>query len=80
MSVDSLFDAALGLSEDQRAELIDRLLDSLPSQIPSELHPAWRSVVQRRSAELADGTVAAIPWDDVRRSAWEEIDGAKPRD
>jgi putative addiction module component (TIGR02574 family) len=79
MSVNAIYTAALALSDDERAELVDRLLGSLPPEIPSLLHPAWRAVVQRRSAELDSGAVTPIPWDEVRRTAWEEIDGAAPR-
>ena len=58
------------------AELVDRLLGSLPAEIPSALHPAWRNVVQRRSAELDSGTVTPVPWDEVRKSAWEVAGGS----
>jgi putative addiction module component (TIGR02574 family) len=71
MTIDALFTEALSLSDDQRAELVDRLLGSLPAEIPSALHPTWRNVVQRRSGELDFGTVTPVPWDEVRRSAWE---------
>lgn len=79
MTIDALYAEALSLSDDQRAELVDRLLGSLPAEIPSALHPAWRNVVNRRSAELDSGTVTPVTWDEVRRSAWEEIEGATPR-
>ena len=76
MTIDALYAEALSLSDDQRAELVDRLLGSLPAEIPSALHPAWRNVVQRRSAELDSGTVTPVPWDEVRRSAWEVAGGS----
>lgn len=76
MTIDALYAEALSLSDDQRAELVDRLLGSLPAEIPSALHPAWRNVVQRRSAELDSGTVTPVPWDEVRKSAWEVAGGS----
>ena len=76
MTIDALYAEALSLSDDQRAELVDRLLGSLPAEIPSALHPAWRNVVQRRSAELDSGTVTPVPWDEVRQSAWEVAGGS----
>lgn len=76
MTIDALYTEALSLSDDQRAELVDRLLGSLPAEIPSALHPAWRNVVQRRSAELDSGTVTPVPWDEVRKSAWEVAGGS----
>ncbi len=78
MTIDALYTEALSLSDDQRAELVVRLLGSLPAEIPSALHPAWRNVVNRRSADLDSGTVTPIHWDEVRQSAWEEIEGATP--
>ena len=39
MTIDALYTEALSLSDDQRAELVDRLLGSLPAEIPSALHP-----------------------------------------
>ncbi len=77
MTIDALYAEALSLSDDQRAELVDRLLGSLPAEIPSALHPAWRNVVQRRSAELDSGTVTPVPWDEVRKSAWEVAGGSR---
>ena len=78
MNINALYAEGLSLSNDPRAELVNRLLGSLPAEIPSALHPAWRNVVQRRSAELDSGTATPIPWDEVRQSAWVEIDGATP--
>jgi putative addiction module component (TIGR02574 family) len=77
MSVTTIYDAALALSDDERADLVDRLLASLPSDVPTQLHPAWKAVLNQRSAELDSGAVKPIPWDEVRRSAWEDIDGPK---
>ena len=57
--------------------LADRLLDSLSSPPASPLHPAWQAELARRSAELDAGTATAIPWEEVRRQAWQEIDQAK---
>ena len=76
MTIDALYTEALSLSDDQRAELVDRLLGSLPAEIPLALHPAWRNVMQRRSAELDSGTVTPVPWDEVRKSAWEVAGGS----
>jgi putative addiction module component (TIGR02574 family) len=77
MSVSALYNAALALNVDERAELIDKLLASLPAELPSQLHPAWQAIIQRRSMELDSGIVQPISWDEVRRSAWEVIDGPK---
>ncbi len=73
-TLDALYQAALALSEDDRAELADRLLDSLPPDVPSQLHPAWRAELRRRAAQVDSGEVKPIPWQEVRRLAWEALD------
>jgi hypothetical protein len=39
-TLESLYQAALALPEDERAELAERLISSLPPDVPSQLHPA----------------------------------------
>jgi len=77
-TLETLYQAALALPEEQRAELVDRLLDTLPPDVPSQLHPAWRAELKRRSAQVDAGEVTPVPWDEVRRLAWEAVaqDGA----
>lgn len=51
--------AALQLSSQDRAELIERLIDTvLP---PSPLHPEWEAEIARRVAEMGTGLVEGIP-------------------
>ena len=55
--------AALGLSVADRAELIQRLIDTvLP---PAPLHPEWDAEIERRLAEMDSGRAQAIPADKV---------------
>lgn len=75
-TLESLYQAALALPEDQRAELADRLLDSL-TDVSSQLHPAWKIELQRRSAQMDAGEVTPIAWEEVRRLAWEAADRDK---
>lgn len=79
-TLETLYQAALALPEEERAELADRLLGSLPPDVPSQLHPAWRDELKRRSAQVEAGEVAPIPWDEVRRLGWEAVaeDGTTP--
>lgn len=78
VTVESLFNAALTLSDEQRADLADRLLDTIPEVQSTPLHPAWRDIVSRRSAELDTGLVQPIPWDEVRQSAWDDVIRTNP--
>lgn len=63
--------AALQLSADERAELIDRLVQTLPPTPP--LHPAWEAEIARRVAELDAGLVPSIPAETVFAEMRERI-------
>jgi putative addiction module component (TIGR02574 family) len=73
-TTDQLYQAAMALPEDERAELAGRLLDSLAPDTPSQLHPAWREELRRRLAQVDSGEVNPVPWSEVKRSAWEALD------
>ena len=62
-------DEALHLSKEDRAQLIQRLVLSLDSPSPEELRAEWLNEAQRRVKELDEGTVQAIPGDEVLRKA-----------
>ncbi len=73
-SSDQLYQAAMVLSEEERADLAARLLDSLTRDSPSQLHPAWWEEIRRRLARVDSGEVAPIPWAEVKRAAWEAVE------
>ena len=54
--------AALQLSAEDRAEMIERLIDTL--NLPP-LHPAWEAEITRRVAEIDAGIVECVPADQV---------------
>ena len=66
-SFDELFDAALTLSESERAQLVELLAATVGAS--RSLHPAWSAEFRRRAAEVESGQVKPIPWDEVRREA-----------
>jgi len=70
----SIYEAAMALPDEERAELADRLLDSLPAPFMSELHPSWKAELKRRSDEIEKGEVSPIPWEEVKRAAWNYSD------
>ncbi|HBI41717.1 MAG TPA: addiction module component, family protein [Planctomycetales bacterium] len=72
-ALETLYQAALALPEEERVELADRLLGTLSPDVPSQLHPAWRAELKRRSAQIEAGEVAPIPWNEVRRLGWEAV-------
>ena len=62
----AVLDAALALPEAERAELVDRLLESLPPEIEGFTDDEFYAELERRSAEIEQGIVKPIPWSDVR--------------
>ena len=55
--------AALNLSAEERAELIELLIDTVLPAPP--LHPAWEAEIARRVADLDAGLTQAIPAEQV---------------
>ena len=62
-TLDSLFDEALSLSDDNRLQLIERLIPTIQSD-PS-LEADQISEVHRRIKEVKTGTVKTIPGEQV---------------
>ncbi len=76
-SLDSVEAAALELTAEERAELVERLIDTvLP---PPPLQPGWEEEIARRVAELDAGLVKSIPAEEVfaRMRTMIEAHGAK---
>lgn len=65
-----LYEAAMQLSDADRAELIAMLIDE-------EFDAAWGAEVRRRMNEIATGQVQPIPLEDVLREGCELIEQAK---
>lgn len=61
-SLEAVAAAALQLTAEERAELIERLIDTL---VQPPLHPAWEAEISRRVAELDAGLVECIPAEQV---------------
>ncbi len=60
---------AAQLERRERVEIIEKLLETLEPESPddpAEVQAAWRAEVKRRSEDLRNGGVAAIPWDHVK--------------
>ena len=75
----ALVQAALSLPVKKRDELMDKLRDTLDDGFPGEKvggrdwHEAWRVEIERRVRESDEGKVKSIPWEEVRRKAWERL-------
>ena len=66
-NVQELFNSALRLSDQDRAELAGLLLGSLDESADSGSQAAWSDEIARRLEELNSGAVKPIPWAEVRR-------------
>lgn len=62
-----LWKEASDLSEKDRADLAGLLLESLEDEPDEDVEAAWAAEIARRVAELDAGTVASIPWEQVRQ-------------
>jgi putative addiction module component (TIGR02574 family) len=69
LSTQEVFDAALELPAERRAELADRLLASLEAPIDREIAQAWAEEADRRMEAYRQEKMEAIPADE----AWERI-------
>ena len=61
----AIFDAALGLPEHERALLVERLEESLSDEGEPLTEDELLAELDRRRAEMADGTVSGIPASDL---------------
>ncbi|MEX1670918.1 addiction module protein [Zhongshania guokunii] len=69
MNLQKIEDEALHLPKEERTKLIQRLVLSLDSPSESELRSDWLHEAQRRAAELDNGSVQAVPSEEVMRKA-----------
>lgn len=65
-TVNELLRQALQLEPKARAELAALLLDSVQAEPKEDVDSAWAAEVAGRVRELESGSVATIPWEDVR--------------
>ncbi len=64
-AVAHILEEAEQLSAPERAELADRIVESLAHNIPSEIASAQVAEVRRRIAEVEAGEVSLIPGDEA---------------
>lgn len=74
-TMENLLNTALALPNEDRVELVEALIASLPPEDRPPFDESWREVIQRRSAELRSGQVTPVPWAEVKRQAREKAGG-----
>lgn len=67
MTLKEIEEQALHLSENERAELAQKLLLSLDEPSLQEVEEAWLQEAHRRAKELDEGLVEPIPAEEVRK-------------
>ncbi len=65
---------ALALGPEERAALVDHLIDSLEETVDEGAEEAWREEIYRRLQQIDSGAVRLIPWDDARRRLWARLE------
>ena len=73
-STQQLLKDALQLPDQQRAELVVALLDSLPSAEPGQERSdaQWLAEIERR-ARAAQGGVAGVSWEEARKQVLDRL-------
>ena len=69
---------ALALPAEKRAQLVDRLWESLGNTSYPILSDEWLAEIERRRQELIDGKVKPVPGKEVSRRAWQAVKSTRP--
>jgi len=82
-ALESVLEQALRLSEEDRSELVERLLRSLEPDDGEELMPeaweaAWSAEIQRRLREVREGAVELVDGDEVLGEALQDLKSKRP--
>ena len=59
----SVLDKALNMSHENRALIVDRLIDSLDVNTDHDVEAAWQQLIQKRIAEVERGEAKFISWE-----------------
>jgi putative addiction module component (TIGR02574 family) len=65
LTYEERMDAAMALPPGTRAMLAEHLMESLDAENQAEIDAVWAEEAERRARELEDGTVKAIPGEEV---------------
>lgn len=79
---EQLYREALKLPASRRAQLGERLLESVdfgPEEPAQAVEAAWREEIARRIAGADSGKAKAIPWAQVKRQVFGSARGARKR-
>jgi len=69
MNTKDLIDEAVSIPVEERALVVDSLLQSL-NQPESEIDKKWAAIAQRRHVEMRSGKVQGVPGNEVFDRIW----------
>jgi len=70
-SAKKLYQSAMDLNDQDRAELVEMLLESLDLETEDGVEAAWLSEIECRVEEVDSGAVQSVPWSEVRSRVFE---------
>ncbi|NUO81242.1 addiction module protein [candidate division KSB1 bacterium] len=73
IALEDVTQLALLLPADEKATLIDRLLQTFDTEVLDDWEEAWIEEVEKRYRELKEGKVAGIPADEAFASIRAEL-------
>jgi putative addiction module component (TIGR02574 family) len=66
----------MALSAAERAQLVDKLWDSLGDSDYPALSESWLREIERRRRDLAEGKAGSVAGEEVSRRAWNLAEGS----
>lgn len=66
----------MALSAAERAQLVDKLWDSLGDSDYPALSESWVREIERRRRDFADGKADSVAGEEVSRQAWKLAEGS----
>ena len=66
-NADSVIKEALGMPENERARIAERLIASLHEHPSHEIEEAWHKEIEKRAKEIDTGEVDCLPWEDIKK-------------
>lgn len=66
MTVNEVIQAAMQLTESERAEVLQVLADSLPEEVRDEYEKEWLEEINRRTDEYERDPSSALTWEQVK--------------
>lgn len=57
----------MSLTEQERSELVSKLLATLPDDAAEELHPEWLAEIERRARRVHADPEGGEPWETVEQ-------------